>query len=154
MKNKYKFIIVKTFGNKASEFIKCLLIRRRVFIEEQEISEDIEVDDHDEHSYHYLLLINESESKQLPVATGRWRITEHGIKLERFAVLKEYRNNGYGKVILEHILSDTVSLGKTIYLHSQETAAYFYKKNGFEIVGDSFIEADIKHYKMVYTSKS
>jgi len=153
MEHTYKYIVVKTFGNKTSEFLKCLLIRRKVFIEEQCISEDIEVDTHDEHSYHYLLMINESNEKQIPVATGRWRITEKGIKLERFAVLKEYRNQGYGKHILDNILSDTIPFQKTIYLHSQDTAIHFYLKNGFEIEGEPFFEANIKHYKMVYKNQ-
>lgn len=153
MENTCKPIIVKVFGNKSSEFIECLSIRRKVFIEEQRISEELEVDDNDKHSYHYLLMIDESKSKQLSIGTARWRITEYGIKLERFAVVKEYRNRGYGKFILMHILNDTIPLGKRIYLHAQETAVNFYKNNGFEILGNPFIEAGIKHYKMVYTSK-
>lgn len=150
--NNYKYIIVKTFGNKTTEFLKCLLIRRKVFIEEQCISEDIEVDEYDEHSYHYLLLVNESDEKQIPVATGRWRITDKGIKLERFAVLKDYRNLGYGKHILDSILSDTIIFNKTIYLHAQEGSVNFYLKNGFKIEGNSFIEANINHYKMIFKS--
>lgn len=150
--NNYKYIIVKTFGNKTNDFLKCLLIRRKVFIEEQCISEDIEVDEHDKHSYHYLLLVNQSDEKQIPVATGRWRITDKGIKLERFAVLKDYRNMGYGKHILDNILSDTIVFNKPIYLHSQDIAVNFYLKNGFKIDGEAFLEAGIKHFKMIFNA--
>ncbi len=148
--NKGQYIIVKIFGNNSPDFLKCLHVRRKVFIEEQCISEEIEVDEHDHHSYHYLLLLNETNEKQKAIGTARWRITNEGIKLERLAVLKEYRNKGYGKVILLNILEDILPLNKKIYLHSQDTAVKFYLKNGFIIEGDSFLEADITHYKMIF----
>lgn len=153
MKPNNNYLIVKTFGNKTSDFIKCLLIRRRVFIEEQSIDESIEADEHDEHSYHYMLLLNASKEKQIPIGTARWRPTEKGIKLERFAVLKEYRNKGFGKIILNTILEDIIPLNKPIYLHAQDTAVNFYLKNGFKIEGKDFLEAKLKHYKMNYTNE-
>ncbi len=153
MKNEKNYLIVKTFGNKSADFVKCLLIRRKVFIEEQSIDENIEADEHDAHSYHYMLLLDTSKEKQTPIGTARWRNTDKGIKLERFAVLKEYRNKGYGTIILDTILKDVLPLNKPIYLHAQDSAVQFYLKNGFTIEGSNFLEANLKHYKMNYSNK-
>jgi predicted GNAT family N-acyltransferase len=146
--NNNNFTISKFFGNNSDNFFKCLQIRKKVFIEEQNVPEEIEADEHDKNSHHYLLILND---KQLPIGTARWRITDKGIKLERFAILPEYRNKGYGQIILNEVLNDVLSFEKTIYLHAQESAVAFYLKNNFIIEGSLFIEANIKHYKMVYS---
>ena len=77
-------------------------------------------------------------------------MTENGIKLERFAVLKDFRSKGIGKEIVNFILSE-ISSNNTIYLHAQEAVVDFYKKLGFKVSGDKFYEADILHSKMIYS---
>jgi predicted GNAT family N-acyltransferase len=119
-------------------------IRRKVFVEEQQVSREEEYDSFEESSIHYLVYLND-----LPIGTARWRITKDGIKLERFAVLQEYRNSGAGTVILKKVLEDVIPLGKKVYLHAQITAINFYLKANFATEGDEFIEANIRHYKMV-----
>jgi predicted GNAT family N-acyltransferase len=119
-------------------------IRRKVFVEEQQVSREEEYDSFEESSIHYLVYLND-----VHVGTARWRITRDGIKLERFAVLQEYRNSGAGTVILKKILEDVIPLEKKIYLNAQITAINFYLKAGFVKEGDEFIEANIRHYKMV-----
>ena len=52
-------------------------------------------------------------------------------------------------MIVNFILSQ-ISSNKTIYLHAQEAVVDFYKKLGFEVLGEQFLEADILHSKMVY----
>ncbi len=146
--NKDDIIIIKLFGNQSFDFIKCLQIRKKVFVEEQGVPEEIEADEHDASAHHYLAIQNEAD-KQNPIATARWRTTDKGIKLERFAVLKPYRNAGLGTIILQEILKDIIPLNKEIYLHAQESAVNFYLKHGFVISGDTFYEANIKHFKMI-----
>jgi predicted GNAT family N-acyltransferase len=85
-----------------------------------------------------------------PVATARRRKTEKGIKLERFSVLKDYRNKGIGTELLKFVLKDVIPLSKYIYIHSQINALNFYLRNGFKVIGKMFIEADIEHYFMRY----
>ena len=116
---------------------------RVVFIEEQNVPEDIEIEYEDE-SFHVLV----SDGTQ-PVATGRWRKTSEGYKLERFAVLKEFRTKGIGRDIVKFVL-DQIPSEDMIYLHAQESVIKFYKDLGFTIIGSTFIEADIVHAKMVY----
>jgi predicted GNAT family N-acyltransferase len=118
-------------------------IRRKVFVVEQEVSREEEYDSFEESSIHYLVFVDE-----VPVGTARWRITRDGIKLERFAVLKEYRNSGAGTAVLKEVLKDVKPLGKKIYLNAQITAINFYLKESFVTEGDEFIEANIRHYKM------
>ncbi|MCX6244593.1 MAG: GNAT family N-acetyltransferase [Bacteroidetes bacterium] len=123
---------------------QAFAIRRKVFVEEEGVDPNLEYD-HEEKAHHYLLLIAGK-----PVAAARWRETEKGIKLERFAVLPEFRNRGFGQIILKEVLIDVVPLGKTIYLHSQLRAVPFYERNGFRKEGEIFYEANMGHYFMTY----
>lgn len=121
-----------------------LEIRRKVFIEEQSVPENIEIEFEDK-AIHFIAFVD-----NLPVATSRWRRTTQGIKLERFAVLKDFRKMSIGSKMFQVILSD-ISNEKMIYLHSQENVIEFYRKLGFKESGDKFIEADIIHQKMYYS---
>ena len=93
MKIKVKII------NTKKEHEMCLAIRRQVFILEQNISKQIETDDHLVNVTHILAF-----SKEKAVGTARYRRTDSGIKLERFAVLKQFRNLGIGKALVLFIL--------------------------------------------------
>ena len=126
-------------------FSEACKIRRDVFIVEQNIDIELEFDGMDVNADHYLVFHN-NES----VATARCLETSFGIKLERFAVLKTLRKSGLGKLLLKSMINDFASSGRIIYLNSQDSAVGFYEKNGFVKEGDSFLEAGIVHYKMVY----
>ena len=119
-------------------------IRKKVFVTEQEVDESEEYDEFEPTSIHYLVFVDET-----PVGTARWRITENGIKLERFAVLKEYRNVKAGRTVLLKVLKDVIPLDKKIYLNAQVTAMKFYEREGFVAEGEMFVEANIQHYRMV-----
>lgn len=118
-------------------------IRKKVFVIEQNVNPWEEFDEHEDHCHHYLAYY-----KNKAVGTARWRVTESGIKLERFSVLKEYRNQGIGKALLDKLVHDTLSLNKSIYLHSQTHTANFYERYGFVKTGEIFVEANIPHIKM------
>ncbi len=118
-------------------------IRRKVFVEEQHVDPALEYDEHEASSVHYLLSVG-----GIPVTTARWRETDKGIKLERFATLSSHRNKGLGAILLEDILNDLLPFNKPIYLHSQLKAIPFYERYGFVTVGEQFTEADIEHFEM------
>lgn len=124
---------------------KVFAIRRKVFVEEQGVDATLEYDK-EEQATHYLLLLAGK-----PIGAARWRETEKGIKLERFAILPEFRNRGFGEIILEAVLKDVAGSGKMIYLHSQSKAVSFYERNGFVKEGKMFTEAGIEHYYMKYS---
>ena len=72
-------------------------------------------------------------------------------KVERFALLKEYRHKGYGRKAITYLVD---MMGAklnpcTIYIHSIATIVEFYKSLGFEVVGDVFKEAGVDHYELI-----
>lgn len=140
--------IVSFLYNDKDLMAKAFEIRTKVFVNEQGVDAELEMDNYDIIAHHYLVFIDNKY-----VATSRWRETDKGIKLERFAVLKDYRNKGIGENMLKRVLDDVLSFDKDIYLHSQADAINLYLRNGFVIVGDMFMEAGIKHYKMIYPRK-
>jgi predicted GNAT family N-acyltransferase len=145
LKNK-RMIEVKRFTTEDKDLAEqAFSIRRKVFVDEQGVDQNLEYDKEDQ-SNHYLLLLAGK-----PIAAARRRETEKGIKLERFAVLPEFRNRGFGEIILDEVLKDVKLLGKTVYLHSQARAVPFYERNGFVKEGSMFIEAGIEHFYMKFS---
>ncbi|RDC62219.1 GNAT family N-acetyltransferase [Adhaeribacter pallidiroseus] len=122
-------------------------VREKVFVEEQRVPADAEYDIYDKTAHHYLATYNGE-----PVGAARWRKTEKGIKLERFAVLADYRNLQVGSALLQNVLEDvqTTYPEHLIYLHAQLPAVAFYSRHGFIKEGEIFSECAIDHYKMVY----
>jgi predicted GNAT family N-acyltransferase len=137
--------IVKRFAFTDKELAeKAFAIRKSVFVEEQGVDAALEYD-HEEEARHYLLFLGEK-----PVATARWRKTDKGIKLERFAVLPSFRNRGIGEIILREVIKDVTHSGSVVYLHSQLKAVPFYERSGFKKEGQLFSEAGIDHFLMKY----
>ena len=130
---------------------KAFQVRTEVFVVEQKVPADLEIDEHEEIAHHYLALY-ENE----PAGAARWRITTEGVKLERFAVLKKYRGQGVGSALMKEMLLDIANDGKTTgkkrYLHAQVQSMFLYKKFGFRAEGAMFAECGIDHYKMVKNS--
>lgn len=126
---------------------QAFAVRRKVFVEEQQV-DPAEEYEFEEESTHFLALNGQNEA----VGTARWRQTEKGIKLERFAVLATYRNSGVGQKLMKAILDDILTDEQPmIYLHAQVQVIPFYEKLGFKTVGEEFVEANIRHKKMVYS---
>ncbi|MBN1539331.1 MAG: GNAT family N-acetyltransferase [Candidatus Thermoplasmatota archaeon] len=120
-------------------------IRRKVFIEEQNVTPELEYDDHESDSVHYILTRNST-----PIGCARYRRVGNSVKLERVALLKEERGKGYGRSIMDRMLEEVLPLEpETVYLHSQTAVAGFYEKCGFTTCNGVFKEADIDHVKMV-----
>ena len=130
------------FENKI-EMQKCFEIRKDVFVNEQQCDPKDEYE-FEEESTHYLL-----SEKNIPLATARYRKTENGIKMERFAVLKSKRGKGYGIKILKKMILDLSHSKLTKYLHAQVQVVKFYEKVGFKKIGEKFDEVGIMHYKMI-----
>lgn len=134
------------------ELKEVFSIRKEVFVLEQKVASEDEYDEFEDTSNHFLAKLD-----QIPVGAARWRFTEKGIKLERFAVLKEVRGKGVGislvQAVLRDIDSDPKNAGKTKYLHAQLSAVPLYNKFNFKKVGDIFEECNILHYKMELIQK-
>ena len=122
-------------------------IRELVFVVEQEVDAAEEYDEFEDSSVHFLAKVEGT-----PVGTARWRFTQNGVKMERFAVLKVARGKGVGQALVAAVLGDIDqhqdTKGKKKYLHAQIHAMPLYAKFGFQVVGDQFEECAILHYKM------
>jgi len=116
-------------------------IRRKVFIEEQQVPEELEWDDDDKTCVHVLVTDDNT-----PIATGRIKMDGH---IGRMAVLKEYRNKGVGSEVLQALIKFSKTLKmKSVYLHAQTSAIPFYEKHGFKISSEEFMDAGIPHKTM------
>lgn len=121
-----------------------LAIRRKVFVDEQHCPPELEYEN-DDVSTHFLAFCD-----GVPCGAARWRKTENGIKLERFAVLPEYRGKGVGAYLVKAVLADVPQTSGKIYLNAQVSATDFYVQFGFIPVGNRFEEAGIMHQQMLY----
>ena len=116
-------------------------IRRRVFIEEQNVPENMEWDEYDDSATHFLATLDNKV-----IATARLKTDG---QIGRMAVLAEYRNKGIGSKLLQFVvLTAKQQKLKNIYLHAQVSAISFYEKHGFTACGHVFYEANIPHREM------
>ncbi len=129
--------------NEQADLEKVFAIRRKVFVEEQQCPPELEWMNEDK-SVHFLATFND-----IPCGAARWRKTENGHKLERFAVLKEFRGKGIGARLVRAVLADLPREASHIYLNAQLGAVDFYKIMGFKEVGEQFEEAGIIHRQMI-----
>ncbi len=120
-------------------------IRRAVFIEEQHVPEEEEMDAEDADAFHALAL-----DGQRPVGCGRMVSHDGYVKIGRMAVLRERRGQGIGRSILEFLMGHAKrqGFGRAV-LHAQLTAEGFYLKNGYIPEGEVFEEAGIPHQRML-----
>ncbi|MES2873665.1 MAG: GNAT family N-acetyltransferase [Bacteroidota bacterium] len=135
-------ITVNKISN-SEDLEKVFAIRRKVFVEEQNCPPELEWEFEDE-STHFMGSVN-----GIPAGAARWRLTEKGFKLERFAVLIDFRGIGMGKALVQAVLNDLPRDASYIYLNAQLTAVGLYEKFGFVKEGSQFEEAGIQHFKMV-----
>jgi predicted GNAT family N-acyltransferase len=126
------------------EMDDALKVRREVFINEQHVPEDMEIDEHENICIHFV-----SYDEEQPVAAGRLRPIEEGGKVERICVLKNYRKHGLGLQLMQMIeeAAKDRNISKLI-LNSQTHAENFYVKLGYEPISEVFMDAGIPHVKM------
>jgi len=117
-------------------------VRRRVFIDEQGVPEELEWDAEDENADHVLAITSDGK----PIGTGRLK---RDCYVGRMAVLEPWRGRGVGGSILEKLLAIARERGCTaVRLHAQTHALGFYARFGFVPEGEEFEEAGIPHYLM------
>ena len=131
-------------GKKNPDYTEIHAIRRKVFIEEQGVSGEEEMDSTDGSAVHLLV-----QDGQKPVATGRMLVADGLCMLGRVAVMQEERGKGYGDLVMRMLIRRAFEEGyDTQYIHAQVQARGFYEKLGFVACGDEFDEAGIPHISM------
>ncbi len=126
-----------------AELEKVFAIRREVFVGEQNCPPELEWE-HEDESNHFLATVD-----GVPAGASRWRKTDKGYKLERFAVLKKFRGNGVGQELVKTVLADLPADADYVYLHAQVDAVTLYERFYFVKTEPEFEEAGIRHYKMI-----
>ena len=142
----YNFIFKKVSSKEEME--KSYAIRTKVFCEEQKISKEIEFDNLDHICSHFLIFDDKKA-----IATARVRQKDENIlKIERVAVLLEFRRLKVGSILIKKIIKNYMSLddNQSIILHSQIAVADFYKSLNFISYGNDFFEDGIPHIAMRY----
>ena len=146
----HNFIFKKVSSKE--EMKKSFAIRTKVFCEEQKISKEIEFDNLDHLCGHFLIFDDKKA-----IATARVRQKEENIfKIERVAVLFEFRRLKVGSTLIKNVIQHYINLNDNIsfILHSQVAVADFYKSLNFILYGDKFFEDGIPHIAMKYVKKS
>ena len=120
------------------------VIRFEVFVEEQKVPAELEMDDMDAVCLHAVAY----DAAGTPVGTGRLLPDGH---IGRMAVRKRARGKGVGGALLQGLMAQARARGdRQVVLSSQAHAAPFYQRHGFTIEGDEFFEAGIAHIDMRY----
>jgi predicted GNAT family N-acyltransferase len=121
-----------------------IAIRTEVFVKEQNVPAELEIDGMDNDSYHFLATLTDGTH------VGTARLMKSG-QIGRMAVLEPYRNAGIGQKLLVSAIAKAQTLGiAEIFLHAQVHALDFYMRNGFEAFGSEFDDAGISHRAMRY----
>lgn len=122
-------------------------VRKIVFVEEQNVPIEEEIDQFEDESTHFVLYHDGTA-----IGAGRFRVTDGYGKVERICVLKEARKLGAGKVIMEEIESFARIEGfQRLKLNAQTHAIPFYAGLGYEVVSEEFMDAGIPHKTMMKT---
>lgn len=117
-------------------------IRMQVFVKEQGVPVELEIDEEDPEAFHILARTNTHEN----IATGRLLSNGH---IGRMCVLKTWRHKGVGSQVLEHLLAQArVSGMEQVFLNAQTCAQDFYLRKGFVAQGPEFMDAGIPHVRM------
>ena len=140
MKNNLKVEIVKWIDGLS----QLKNIREKVFIQEQKVTPQLEWDGMDEKAIHFLVF-----NDKAAIGCARAIVIKDHMQLGRMAVLKEYRGQGIGSALLEKAMTIAkLNQLSAIYISAQCHAIDFYKKFGFEVTSDIYLDAEIPHRDM------
>ncbi|MBT2688302.1 GNAT family N-acetyltransferase [Bacillus sp. ISL-47] len=119
-------------------------VRKLVFIHEQNVPEEEEIDQYEDESAHFVLY---DDGK--PAGAGRFRTVDGVGKVERICVLQKNRKSGSGKAIMKKIEEYAKDQGlPALKLNAQTQAIPFYEKLGYEVISEEFMDAGIPHRTM------
>jgi predicted GNAT family N-acyltransferase len=119
----------------------AVAVRHEVFVDEQGVPAEIELDEHDISALH-IVAFDEGRA----VATGRLLADGH---IGRLAVLRSYRGRGLGRQVLTRLVEEARNggLGR-VELNAQTQALPFYERLGFVAYGEVFDDAGLPHRAM------
>jgi predicted GNAT family N-acyltransferase len=143
-----------------AQMLEALDIRHRVFVSEQGVAEEEEIDEHDvpkawgRTSLHVLgrLAFSDTHEIRAPIATARLLldVPDGGLPhIGRVAVLPEHRRAGYGTALMRALEEEARRRGfPGVTLAAQLHAIPFYEAIGYVAHGPVFLDAGIEHRQM------
>lgn len=135
-----KVIIAKTEKERQDAFT----VRNIVFVEEQKVPVELELDEFDQVATHFVMYDGDH-----PVGAARLRSLGDIGKIERVCLLAPYRNRGLGKYLMKKIIQYATDQGfSKVKLHAQTQVIPFYEKLGFSVTSAEFMDAGIPHRAM------
>jgi len=128
----------------SNDYAAIRRIRFAVFVDEQRVPEELEMDERDAECAHWLAWNDRGEA----VGTARLDVAKSG-KIGRLAVLASARRDGVGRALMEaaHELARQRGLAR-VWCNAQVSAVPFYTRLGYEIESERFEEAGIEHVRM------
>ncbi|WP_420808765.1 GNAT family N-acetyltransferase [Bacillus salacetis] len=133
-------ILVKT----DKELNDAMLVRKEVFVGEQNVPLEEEIDEFENSSAHFVLY-----DEREPVGAGRFRVKDGQGKVERICVLSSARGKGAGKLIMNFIEDHARSKDiPALILNAQTHAIPFYENLGYSVTSGEFLDAGIPHKSM------
>ncbi|MFC4771178.1 GNAT family N-acetyltransferase [Enterococcus hermanniensis] len=127
-------------------YLDAVRIRQKVFVQEQGVPSTLEIDENEAYAVHFVLY---TEDQKAAATVRLLPLDEETFKLQRMAVLKEYRGLNLGAAIVEEAERFAKQHRfKTIELGAQLSAEKFYQKLGYSAYGEIFQDAGIDHIHM------
>lgn len=133
-----------TLADFTADYAAIRQVRFTVFVDEQRVPAEIEMDDRDRHCVHVLAY----DDARAAVGTGRIDLAKGG-KIGRVAVLAEARRTGVGTALMSelHALAKRAALA-SVWCNAQQSAVPFYLRLGYRVTSEPFAEAGIEHVRM------
>ncbi|MFA1818919.1 GNAT family N-acetyltransferase [Virgibacillus oceani] len=135
-----------TVANTRQQIDDAYHVRMTVFVEEQKVPPEEEIDEHDKTAIHFVGY----EAGDTPVAASRLRFAGEYGKLERICVMKEYRGKHFGQQMI-HAMEEMIRTKgyKKAKLNAQTHAEDFYSQLGYQTISGEFMDAGIPHVTMI-----
>jgi len=133
-----------------AELEAAIAVRFRVFVAEQQVSAEEELDEFDATATHAIAIVNNGGQGQV-VATGRvvYGDEDTAARIGRMAVDALWRRKGIGGRLLSFLENEAAAQGVDTYvLNAQEYVKDFYAAHGYMERGETFLEVDIPHVTM------
>lgn len=132
--------MIETTEEKALAF----QIRRTVFVDEQGVPAELEIDELEDTAIHFIGYENNKA-----VGASRIRFVDIYGKLERICILKEHRGKQYGKLLIQAMETKIKCQGyNKTKLNAQTHAENFYRRLGYKTTSEPFMDAGIPHIEM------
>lgn len=138
-------MLVKVLTHEHKDVEKCYALRKIIFVQGQQVPIELEKDEKDSISTHFLLLDDYSE----PIGVGRIYSENKNAIVGRLGIVENNRKNGSGLFLMQTIIDHCKEQDfENIILGAQEHAIGFYEKLGFDTISERYMDANIPHFKM------